>query len=59
MTEPVVPAYPVACAVCKRKRVDGVWVDGAWPEGTKVSHGFCPECYRAWTGEDPEEEGTR
>ena len=36
----------VYCSYCKRRRVDGVWVDALPPpREALVSHGICEQCY--------------
>ena len=36
----------VQCCVCKRIRVDGLWVqrDQTLPHTKETSHGYCPSC---------------
>jgi len=34
------------CCVCNRIEEDGAWILPQGPVDGRVSHGFCPACYR-------------
>ncbi|MGV1099593.1 hypothetical protein ACUUL3_09345 [Thiovibrio sp. JS02] len=36
----------VICCVCQKTKNRNHWVSKATPAGAKLSHGYCPRCYR-------------
>ncbi|MEW6593585.1 MAG: hypothetical protein AB1413_01815 [Thermodesulfobacteriota bacterium] len=34
------------CCICHRTKSDNRWIRSAQSRAKKVSHGYCPSCYR-------------